>query len=232
MYGDLGHGGLLFLFAIYVCLKGEELRDKPNWQIFYKIRYLLLMMGFFATYMGAIYNEFMSLSLNIFGSSCYEGGDEADPGCVYPFGIDSAWEGNLGFLNSFKMKAAVVVGVSHMLLGISLKGANHLNFGQTREFVNEFVPQMLMLVCMFGYMDYLIFQKWMINWREEEAKAPSIINTMIEMFLNGGEITSPDTTLPILDNQTTISKVMLSIVVVCPPWILFVKPYLVYTHNQ
>lgn len=35
------------------------------------IRYLLLLMGFFAAYCGLMYNDLMSLPLNLFGS-CYE----------------------------------------------------------------------------------------------------------------------------------------------------------------
>jgi len=36
------------------------------------MRYILLMMGFFAMYNGLIYNEFFAIPMQIFGSSCYE----------------------------------------------------------------------------------------------------------------------------------------------------------------
>jgi len=35
------------------------------------MRYMLLLMGFFATYMGVIYNDFMSLPANLFGEGCF-----------------------------------------------------------------------------------------------------------------------------------------------------------------
>lgn len=38
-------------------------------------RYLLILMGFFAFYNGLIYNDYLSISLNLFGS-CYYPKDE------------------------------------------------------------------------------------------------------------------------------------------------------------
>jgi hypothetical protein len=37
-----------------------------------KIRYLLLLMGFFSTYCGYIYNDFTSMPLEAAGPSCYD----------------------------------------------------------------------------------------------------------------------------------------------------------------
>jgi len=73
------------------------------------MRYLLTIMGFFGTYSGFIYNEFLALPWNLFGS-CYENvGDVAErlPNCTYPFGMDPKWfiaSNELSFFNSLKMK--------------------------------------------------------------------------------------------------------------------------------
>ena len=45
-----------------------------------------------------------------------------------------------------------------------------------------------MFIAMFGYMDALIVIKWLTNYNGKTDKAPSIINTMVAMFLGGGEI--------------------------------------------
>jgi V-type H+-transporting ATPase subunit a len=120
MFGDIGHGALLFALAIYLCLKKDYLLVHHK-ELFYllKIRYLLLLMGFYALFCGLIYNDMMSLPLNLFGS-CYEsveGSTEViyKEDCVYPFGIDPKWylsSRELNFLNSFKMKLSVLLGVA------------------------------------------------------------------------------------------------------------------------
>ena len=49
---------------------------------------------------------------------------------------------------------------------------------------------------MFGYMDFLIIVKWLTDFSGIEDKAPSIIQTMIAMFISFGAI--PENTVPLL----------------------------------
>jgi V-type H+-transporting ATPase subunit a len=75
-------------------------------------------MGVFAFYCGFIYNDFFSLPFNLFGS-CFKNVEgsavtELIPDCVHPLGLDPKWyvaKNELGFMNSLKMKMAVIVGV-------------------------------------------------------------------------------------------------------------------------
>ena len=69
MFGDIGHGSLLFIFGIYLCMKNKN--GGPSLQPFLKVRHMLLLMGFFATYCGFIYNDMMSIPLDLFGT-CYQ----------------------------------------------------------------------------------------------------------------------------------------------------------------
>jgi V-type H+-transporting ATPase subunit a len=123
MFGDIGHGFLLFLMASVLCLFGEGLSKKiKSLANFYKMRYMLLLMGIFSIYCGFLYNDFMGIPLNLFGS-CYNlvTGQRKDPNCVYPLGVDPVWalsKQDLIFTNSIKMKTAVIIGVAHMLLGL------------------------------------------------------------------------------------------------------------------
>jgi len=115
-------------------------------------------MGFMATYCGLIYNDF--ISLKILGlNSCYHvdkmisvpgGGTNNDvfmrkENCTYGLGFDWIWgmaENEIGYMNSFKMKLSIIIGVSHMTLGIFLKGLNTIHFGMYCDFIFEFLPQL------------------------------------------------------------------------------------------
>jgi len=88
-------------------------------------------MGVCAFYCGFIYNEFMSLPWNIFGS-CFKNVDDPNEpgktelikGCIYPIGFDPKWyiaTNELNFFNSFKMKFSVIFGVTQIAFGILLK---------------------------------------------------------------------------------------------------------------
>jgi len=125
MFGDMGHGALLLLAGLYVIFKKDQLKKEGGiWGGLIPVRYLLALMGFFAFYCGFLYNDFMSISFNLFGT-CYhpvEGENTLmkDYSCNYPFGIDPSWYGTtneLTFLNSFKMKLSIVLGVVHMIFG-------------------------------------------------------------------------------------------------------------------
>ena len=134
------------------------------------------MMGFFAFYCGWIYNDFLGMNLNIFGS-CYDPTkakmtkdsylEPLRPDCIYPFGIDPVWgkAGNeLVFINSLKMKIAVIIAIVHMTVGVIIKYFNARFFKRNLEVVFEFIPQILFLVLLFGYMDFLVVYKWLTNW--------------------------------------------------------------------
>jgi V-type H+-transporting ATPase subunit a len=89
MFGDIGHGMLLLVFSLYLVCFGSP---KGTFSDLHKARYLLLLMGFFSTFCGLIYNDCFSLPLNLF-QSCYsfETGVKILPNCVYPAGIDPIW---------------------------------------------------------------------------------------------------------------------------------------------
>ena len=149
-------------------------------------------MAFFSVYCGLMYNDFMSLPLNLF-TSCYnpDTGKRTDPNCVYPVGIDPIWYGTkmeLPFLNSFKMKISVILAICHMTLGIIQKGINAVYFKDKPKFLNEFLPQLILLLSIFGYMDLLIIVKWNTNYTGITDQAPSIIVTIVNFFLNSGQI--------------------------------------------
>ena len=74
-----------------------------------------------------------------------------------------------------------------MLLGVFVKATNTLHFKRIVEFVFEFIPQLLFMVLLFGYMDFLIVYKWLKPWPLYAPDAPSIITTMINLPLKMGK---------------------------------------------
>ena len=92
-------------------------------------------------------------------------------------------------MNSFKMKLSVLLGIAHMSLGIFLKASNAIYFRRYLDFFFEFLPQIILLWLLFGYMDFLIICKWLTDYTGIEGLAPSVTQTLIGIPLNGGEIT-------------------------------------------
>jgi V-type H+-transporting ATPase subunit a len=63
-----------------------------------------------------------------------------------------------------KMKIAVIIGVIHMTFAVLLKASNAIYFKKWIDFFFEFIPQLIFMILLFGYMDFLIIYKWTIDW--------------------------------------------------------------------
>ena len=141
--------------------------------------------------------------------------------------MDYAWgyaNNEVTFFNSFKMKMSIVIGVSHMLLGIVLKGLNAIHFRNVLDFIFEFVPQLLFMTALFGYMVVLIFVKWARNWDsicsdpDPEVECPAIISTFTSL---------QSVTAPIFYNaglQGTIQLAIIATTLICMFLMVFPKP--------
>jgi V-type H+-transporting ATPase subunit a len=76
-------------------------------------------------------------------------------------------------------------------------------------------------------MDLLIIMKWTTNYSVMVgATPPSVITMMIEMFLNWGVADGPAT--PLFFYQTMIMRSLLVISLICVPFMLYVKPIVLY----
>jgi V-type H+-transporting ATPase subunit a len=100
-------------------------------------------------------------------------------------GVDSIWKASqneMQFTNSLKMKVAVIIGVIHMFFGLILRVINNFKQKNRTEFFMQTLPQIIFLLCTFVYMDFLIIYKWFTYYLDTQ-KAPSIISTMISIFV-------------------------------------------------
>lgn len=150
------------------------------------------------------------------------------PDCVYPVGIDPTWHlgsNELAYLNSLKMKISVILGVLQMGMGVFMKALNAIYRKNSVDFWFEFVPQILLLFSLFGFMDWMIIAKWTTDFTNREYMAPSIISTMIDMFLGLGAI--PEGISPIIGTagmQQGLSILFLILSLVCSIMMLAPKP--------
>ena len=125
-----------------------------------------------------------------------------------------------------------------MLLGIFLKGLNAFFFKSKMDFFFEFIPQFIFMSLLFGYMCIMIFIKWATDWSTNSSQSPSIITTLMNIFLKLGSVENKP--LFYLNNpnfQETMQFYFLLISLICLPIILFPKPILTYmmmnkSHNK
>lgn len=244
MFGDVGHGFLLTLFAGYLVWKEKELGAQKLNELLvfcYGGRYLLLLMGLFSMYVGLIYNEFFSVPLDIFVSNwelSHNTGNNTSinmvqitPGRTYPFGVDPAWNGaanSLTFYNSLKMKLAIIFGITQMSLGIFMSLLNALHFGHILDIFTEFIPQILFLWSLFGWLCFLIIYKWCVGFGLG-SNPPLLLNVMIQMFLSLATITDENR---IFTGQLYVQWILILIAVVCVPWMLLSKPLILRRRHK
>uniref|UniRef100_A0A7N6C3E9 V-type proton ATPase subunit a n=1 Tax=Anabas testudineus TaxID=64144 RepID=A0A7N6C3E9_ANATE len=248
-HGLLMTCGALFLVIRERRLIAQK-NDNEMFNMVFSGRYIILMMGLFSIYTGTIYNDCFSKALNVYGSSWsvrpmfnpQVGGnwtpdtlagnnllqlDPAVPGVFngpYPIGIDPIWaisSNKLTFLNSFKMKMSVILGVIHMLFGVSLSLFNHLYFKKPLNIYLEFIPELVFMSSLFGYLIILVFYKWTTYNVFMSKDAPSLLITFINMFLFSY---NDPTNKPLYKGQMILQSLLVILALACVPCMLIVKP--------
>ncbi|XP_065793987.1 V-type proton ATPase 116 kDa subunit a 3 [Muntiacus reevesi] len=258
MFGDVGHGLLMFLFALAMVLAENQpaVKSAQNeiWRTFFGGRYLLLLMGLFSVYTGFIYNECFSRATAIFPSGWsvaamanQSGWSDAflaqhqllalDPNVTgvflgpYPFGIDPVWSlavNHLSFLNSFKMKMSVILGVTHMTFGVVLGVFNHVHFGQWHRLLLETLPELVFLLGLFGYLVFLVIYKWLCFTADGAATAPSILIHFINMFL----FSRSPTNRPLFRGQEVVQSTLVVLALATVPVLLLGTPLFLRRKHQ
>ncbi|XP_036406801.1 V-type proton ATPase 116 kDa subunit a3-like [Megalops cyprinoides] len=259
MFGDVGHGLLMTLAALWMVLeeKDPKLRSNTNeiWKMMFGGRYLILLMGLFSIYTGAVYNECFSRGLSPFASGWhlqpmfqhYNWSDQTlrdnqflslDPAVKgvfegpYPFGIDPIWRlanNHLTFLNSYKMKMSVIIGVIHMTFGVCLSFFNYIHFRDVSSIFLVLIPELVFMLCLFGYLVFMVVYKWIAYGPLQSEEAPSILIHFIDMFLFAKNADNP----PLYTGQTIVQMVLVILALCSVPVLLLGKPiFLLVTHKM
>jgi len=218
MFGDVGHGLIMLIAALFLIIREKALEPKKDeseiFKIFFGGRYIILLMSLFSIYTGFIYNDIFSISVNLFGSHWSTKGlsfnasetqplkmstmimlDPKDPvafsNTSYPFGLDPVWQkasNKIGFTNTLKMKVSLIFGIVHMSFGVMLSLWNLLSRKEYTYIFLEFLPRIIFLLFLFGYLVVMIFIKWTMfgaNLADpySEHCAPNLLITFINMML-------------------------------------------------
>ncbi|KAK8695536.1 hypothetical protein V6N13_000690 [Hibiscus sabdariffa] len=212
MFGDWGHGICLLLGALILiaresristqaCLDlGRTMDNKISFSLFSEIAKHLIQ------------SEKGNCDAHSSGLIKFR-----DP---YPFGVDPSWRGSrseLPFLNSLKMKMSILLGVAQMNLGIILSYFNARFFHNSLDIRYQFVPQMIFLNSLFGYLSLLIIIKWCTGSQAD------LYHVMIYMFLSPTEDLGDN---ELFWGQRPLQIVLLVLALVAVPWMLFPKPFI------
>ncbi|KAM8712728.1 hypothetical protein ACLKA7_013115 [Drosophila subpalustris] len=267
MFGDLGHGLILILFAGLLIFKEKRIErhqrtahsENEILNILFAGRYIILLMGIFSVYVGFIYNDVLAMPMNIFGSSwscVYNsstvrkltsqfGLDPNNPqfysGEPYPIGLDPIWkisgEDSITTVNSLKMKLAIILGISQMMFGLVLSAVNCISLKRKHDLFLMVIPQCIFMICLFCYLVFLIFFKWLTYGGLKQAPynsacAPSVLITFIDMMLmKTSELEVKTCNKGMFPNERLIEYILVLIAFAAVPILLAGKP-IYLTHRQ
>eukprot|EP00802_Teleaulax_amphioxeia_P007240 Tamp_07246.p1 GENE.Tamp_07246~~Tamp_07246.p1 ORF type:complete len:835 (+),score=199.15 Tamp_07246:69-2507(+) len=241
MFGDIGHGILLLLGALFLISREHAWGGKKLNELIepaFEGRYVLLLMALFSIYVGGVYNECFGCSLlpwSYWSLDCPKEGGQCAALPVAPpgFGVDPIWgiaENKLGYQNSFKMKISIIIGVSQMVFGLACKTSNCFYFKKWKDLYYENIPEYVFLLSIFGYLCLLIVYKWSVDWVGLGLAAPPLLDTLLGMVLDFGKPIPPDMVL--YPGQATVQMILVILAVVSVPCMLFPKPYLLRAENR
>ena len=135
------------------------------------------------------------------------------------------------------MKISVIFGVAQMMLGTFLKGMNAIYFRRPVEFIFVVLSQVVLMCCLFGFMNVLIVKKWTTDWyalaeadHQKDPSAPmkeppAIINTMIMMFISGGKRPADNHEFDVISDQQWWMQVLTIGALISVPTMLLVEPF-------
>jgi len=144
-----------------------------------------------------------------------------------------------------KMKMSIIIGVLQMTVGLVLHLMNAIEFKRVRlDGFFEFLPRLIFLEAIFGYLCFMIFYKWGVDYIGNDAynqqnrlnnatqlkgtgEAPVLLNELIYMFLQ-----NPDAHDDLYDGQSNIQLALVAIAFISIPWMMCFKPCILKYQND
>ena len=156
----------------------------------------------------------------------------AHGGDVYSFGIDPRWHvssNGLAFANSFKMKLSIILGVSHMLFGLTSERSTPCTIDLSRSIPGVYPHDLIFRldVWIHGLPHHSQVSMHRDELMAEGHTPPPLINHLIGIVLSPGKVNSP-----LFPTQASVQKNILILCGLCMPVILLGKPLVVYCKNK
>lgn len=116
-----------------------------------------------------------------------------------------------------------------MIFGVCMSLVNMIHFRRYASIVLEFVPQIVFLLLIFGYMVFMMVFKWFMygglkNASHKPGCAPSVLIMFIDMMLMQSTDPSDDCEAYMFSGQRVMQMFLVGLAVVCIPWMLLGKP--------
>jgi V-type H+-transporting ATPase subunit a len=112
-----------------------------------------------------------------------------------------------------------------MTFALCLQVPNHIKFNRKSDLYTNFIPSIIFLQSIFGYLVVCILYKWSIDWSKASTEAPPLLTMLISMFLEPGTV---DPRVQLYPGQGMVQVVLLGLAGICVPWLLLTKPYLAW----
>ncbi|CAN1824200.1 V-type proton ATPase subunit a2 [Linum perenne] len=122
-----------------------------------------------------------------------------------------------------KMKMSILLGVAHMNLGLLMSYFNAKFFANNLNVRYQFIPQMIFLNSLFGYLSLLILVKWCTGSKAD------LYHVMIYMFLSPTEDLGEN---QLFFGQKYLQMLLLVSALVAVPWMLFPKPFILKKQHE
>lgn len=118
-----------------------------------------------------------------------------------------------------------------MTFAICLQLPNLLHFKENFSIWAEFIPQIIFLHSIFGYLVVMIIAKWSTDWYSPSVttEPPNLLNMLIYMFLSPGTI---DPKEQMYSGQGFVQRILLYLALICVPWMLVAKPYVLWKEHK
>lgn len=114
-----------------------------------------------------------------------------------------------------------------MTFSLCLSYVNYRHYGSTLDIVANFLPSMIFLLSIFGYLVICILYKWSVDWYATGSAPPSLLNMLIYMFLSPSTLEDP-----LYRGQKPVQNILLLVAVLCVPWLLLMKPLYLKWENS